>query len=54
MTVKEQKDLIYTWARVVFSLLFFIAGCVMLSSDNNGTRDLGVGFLGTVIGFWLR
>lgn len=41
-------------AKIGFSVAFFILGIVLLYSDNSVRQSLGAGFLGIVIGYWVK
>jgi hypothetical protein len=41
-------------AKIGFSLLFFALGIALLFSDDSVKQSLGAGFLGVVIGYWVK
>jgi len=53
MTANEINNLINISARIVVSLLFVGLG-VWFVMQGGELRPIGTGFLGTVIGFWLK
>jgi len=41
-------------AKLVFSITFIVIGVVFLYSGDVSKETLGSGFLGTVIGYWIK
>jgi len=41
-------------AKLVFSIAFIVIGVVFLYSGDASKETLGAGFLGTVIGYWIK
>jgi hypothetical protein len=54
LTFEQIKDLTHFLARIVFSIVFIGIGFYLLKESDEGTKKLGAGFLGTVIGFWVK
>ena len=43
------------WARIVVSVLVIVGGTmVMLMSTNTQSQQAGAGFIGVVLGYWLK
>ena len=53
MTAIEQNNLIKTIARILFSLIFVGIGMWFVMQGGE-LRPIGTGFLGTVIGYWVK
>jgi len=41
-------------AKIGFSAAFFALGIVLLFTDESVKQSLGAGFLGVVIGYWVK
>lgn len=41
-------------AKIGFSIAFFVLGIVLLYSGDPVKQSLGAGFLGVVIGYWVK
>jgi hypothetical protein len=41
-------------AKVLFSIAFFALGITLLYSGDPVKQSLGAGFLGTLIGYWIK
>jgi hypothetical protein len=56
--VEERAKVAAEYARVVMqvvvSILVLVAGLVLLFKGNEPTQKLASGFIGTVVGYWLR
>jgi hypothetical protein len=53
MTPNFQNNL-HSLARILFSVAFLIIGVVFTCSGDAVRQCLGAGFLGTVIGYWVK
>lgn len=54
-TAKDYTSLVREGARIVVSLLVLVGGFFVLSeSCNDGTQKAAIGFMGAVIGYWLK
>ncbi len=53
MTATERHNILKTSARILFSLIFVGIGLWFVMRGGE-LRPTGAGFLGTVIGFWLK
>jgi len=42
------------FAKIAFSIAFFALGIVFVYSGDATKQTLGAGFLGTVIGYWIK
>jgi hypothetical protein len=54
MTAKERTELIDTAIKLFISLIFVGIGVWFLLTGRDDLRTLGAGFLGGVIGYWLK
>jgi hypothetical protein len=41
-------------AKISFSAAFFVLGVVLVFSSDSVRQSLGAGFLGVVIGYWVK
>jgi hypothetical protein len=53
MTSKERETLLKMIGRLVFSAAFIVIGSYYVSKGGD-LRPIGTGFLGTVIGYWVK
>jgi len=53
MTPTERNNLIKISARIAISIVFVIIG-VWFVLEGGDLRPIGTGFLGAVIGYWLK
>jgi hypothetical protein len=49
-----REDLLKIWGRLTISVLVTIGGTVMLLSGTPQAQQAGAGFIGLVIGYWLK
>jgi hypothetical protein len=49
-----QDERLRIWSRLVVSVLVTIGGTVMLMSGTPQAQQAGAGFIGLVIGYWLK
>ena len=54
MNHKERLELIHASTRIGISLIALIAGLCFASGGDATLQKVGIGFVGTVIGYWLR
>ncbi len=50
----SSDDRLKIWARLVISVLIVIGGSVMLLAGTPQAQQAGAGFIGLVIGYWLK
>ena len=53
MTATERHNLVKTGARILFSLIFVCIGLWFVVQGGE-LRPIGTGFLGTIIGYWVK
>ena len=53
MTATERNDLLRAIARIVFSIIFIVIGMWFVMKGGE-LRPIGTGFLGTIIGYWVK
>jgi len=41
-------------AKVVFSVVFLVFGFILVFSGDPASQTLGGGFLGTILGYWIK
>jgi hypothetical protein len=52
--MKNNIQAVKLLTKVIFSIGFFALGIVLLYSGDPVKQSLGAGFLGTVIGYWIK
>ena len=50
----DENDRLKIWARIAVSVIVTVGGCVMLMAGNAQAQQAGAGFIGLVVGYWLR
>lgn len=54
MTHKERMELIHAVGRIIFSIALIIIGLIFSSGADATLQKVGIGFIASVGGYWVR